>query len=125
MRLPIQYALTHPDRRSSPVPGPDLVALERLEFAAPDLDRFPALGVARAAAAEGSRAGAALIAADEVAVARFLAGSLSFMGIGRVLEHAVSQFGEGPDQEPDLEALVALDAEVRAHYESGPFEGPR
>jgi 1-deoxy-D-xylulose-5-phosphate reductoisomerase len=123
MRLPIQYALTYPARRASPVAAPDLVAIGRLDFGGPDPARFPALRVARDAASRGSRAGAALIAADEVAVERFLAGSLSFPGISRVLEDAVRRFGEGADQEPDLESLVGLDAEVRRHYAGGPFEG--
>ena len=123
MRLPIQYALTYPARHTSPVAAPDLVAIGRLDFGEPDPARFPALGVARDAAMRGSRAGAALIAADEVAVARFLAGSLSFPGISRVLEDAARRFGEGADQEPDLESLVDLDAEVRRHYAGGPFEG--
>jgi 1-deoxy-D-xylulose-5-phosphate reductoisomerase len=123
MRLPIQYALTHPDRRRSPVAGPDLLAIGRLDFAAPDPGRFPALRVAREAAALGPRAGTALIAADEVAVGRFLAGSLSFLGITRVLEDAVRRFGGGGDREPSLEAVLALDAEVRARYATGPFEG--
>jgi 1-deoxy-D-xylulose-5-phosphate reductoisomerase len=123
MRLPIQYALTHPARRASVVAPPDLVAIGRLEFAAPDLARFPALAVAREAAARGSRAGAALIAADEIAVERFLAGSLYFPGISRVLADAVRRFGEDGDQQPDLDTLVALDAEVRAHYATGPREG--
>ena len=85
MRLPIQYALTHPDRRPSPAAAPDLVAIGRLDFRAPDLDRFPALRIARKAGVAGPSATAALIAADDVAVARFLAGSLDFMGIPRVL----------------------------------------
>jgi 1-deoxy-D-xylulose-5-phosphate reductoisomerase len=122
MRLPIQYALTHPARRPSPVAGPDLLAIGRLDFAAPDPGRFPALAAARAAASLGSRAGAALIAADEVAVARFLAGTVSFPGISRILSDAVDRFGRG-DQAPSLEALVALDGEVRAFYAHGPFEG--
>jgi 1-deoxy-D-xylulose-5-phosphate reductoisomerase len=124
MRLPIQYALTHPARNPSRVAGPDLVEIARLDFAAPDLDRFPALRIAREAAGLGSRAGAALIAADEVAVERFLAGTLSFPGIPRILGDAVTRFGGGGDQQPGLEALIALDAEVRAHYAAGPFEGP-
>jgi 1-deoxy-D-xylulose-5-phosphate reductoisomerase len=120
MRLPIQYALTHPERLASPTPAPDLVAAGRLDFRAPDENRFPALRIARQAGRTGSRASAALIAADEVAVSRFLDGTLDFPGIPRLLEAAVRRFGEGPDQAPDVEALVALDREVRAAFASGP-----
>ena len=80
MRLPIQYALTYPDRRPSPAAPPDLLATGRLDFRAPDEDRFPALRIAREAGRPGPRASAALIAADEVAVARFLDGTLDFTG---------------------------------------------
>ncbi len=114
MRLPIQYALTHPDRRKSPASPPDLVAAGRLDFRAPDEGRFPALRIAREAGRAGPRASAALIAADDVAVARFLDGTLDFLGIARLLEAAVTRFGTGND--PDLEGLVALDREVRATF---------
>jgi 1-deoxy-D-xylulose-5-phosphate reductoisomerase len=120
MRLPIQYALTHPDRLPSPATPPDLVGAARLDFRAPDEARFPALRIARDAGRIGSRATAALIAADEVAVARFLAGTLDFAGIPRLLEAAVRRFGEGPDQAPDVDGLLALDHEVRAAFEAGP-----
>ncbi len=120
MRLPIQYALTHPERLPSPAIPPDLVAAARLDFRAPDEARFPALRIAREAGRIGSRAAAALIAADEVAVARFLDRTLDFNGIARLLEAAVRRFGEGEDQAPDVPALVALDREVRAAYASGP-----
>jgi len=123
MRLPIQYALTHPDRMPSPAAPPDLIGAGRLDFRAPDERRFPALRIARDAGLIGSRASAALIAADEVAVARFLDGSLDFPGIPRLLEAAVSRFGQGPDQAPDVETLVALDAEVRAAFATGPVGG--
>ncbi len=113
MRLPIQYAITHPRRRPSPAAPPDLVAAGRLDFRAPDETRFPALRIAREAGAIGSRATAALIAADEVAVARFLAGTLDFPGIPRLLEQAVARYGSGPDQAPGVDELVALDREVR------------
>jgi 1-deoxy-D-xylulose-5-phosphate reductoisomerase len=116
MRLPIQYALTYPDRLPSPAEPADLVAAGRLDFLAPDEGRFPALRIARAAGRTGSRASTALIAADEVAVARFLDGTLDFPGIPRLLEDAVTRFGEGADQSPDLDTLVALDAEVRAAF---------
>jgi 1-deoxy-D-xylulose-5-phosphate reductoisomerase len=123
MRLPIQYALTYPERRPSPAAPADLVAAGRLEFLAPDGARFPALPIAREAGRVGSRASAALIAADEVAVRRFLGGSLDFPGIPRLLEAAVRRFGEGPDQSPAVEELVALDAEVRAAFAAGPVGG--
>jgi 1-deoxy-D-xylulose-5-phosphate reductoisomerase len=120
MRLPIQYALTHPDRRPSPSVAVDLVASGRLDFRAPDTSRFPALRIAREAGHIGQRATTALIAADEVAVERFLDGSLSFGDIPRLLEAAVDRYGAGQDQAPDLVALTALDAEVRAAFSAGP-----
>ena len=123
MRLPIQYALTYPERLPSPTTPPDLVATGRLDFRAPDESRFPALRIAREAGRIGSRASAALIAADEVAVARFLGGTLDFPGIPRLLEAAVARFGQGPDQAPGVDGLVALDHEVRAAFASGPIGG--
>ena len=123
MRLPIQYALTYPERLPSPTTPPDLVAAARLDFRAPDEARFPALRIAREAGRTGSRASAALIAADEVAVSRFLGGTLDFTGIPRLLEAAVTRFGDGTDQAPDVDTLVALDREVRAAFATGPVEG--
>jgi 1-deoxy-D-xylulose-5-phosphate reductoisomerase len=124
MRLPIQYALTHPDRRPSPAAPVDLVATARLDFRAPDEGRFPALRIAREAGALGPRATAALIAADDVAVARFLDGSLDFPGIPRLLEAAVARFGTAAGADPDLDELVALDREVRANLASAPASSP-
>lgn len=121
MRLPIQYAMTYPDRRPSPAAAPDLIATARLDFRAPDVERFPALRIAREAGMAGPRASAALIAADDVAVARFLDGTLDFPGIPRLLEAAVARFGGGADPLPDVDALVALDAEVRAAFATGPI----
>src|SRR6188508_1064135 len=120
MRLPIQYALTHPDRLPSPAAAPDLIGAARLDFRAPDESRFPALRIARDAGRIGSRATAALIAADEVAVARFLEGSLDFAGIPRLLEAAVDRFGADGDA-PDVDALVALDLDVRAAFAGAAF----
>jgi 1-deoxy-D-xylulose-5-phosphate reductoisomerase len=116
MRLPIQYALTHPDRRPSRATAPDLIALARLDFRAPDLERFPALRIAREAGELGPRATAALIAADDVAVGRFLEGSLGFAGIPRILDAAIERFGSTAGSEPNLDELVALEREVRAAF---------
>jgi 1-deoxy-D-xylulose-5-phosphate reductoisomerase len=114
MRTPIQYALTYPDRRPASTAAVDLVAAGRLDFRAPDLARFPALGIAREAGRIGQRATTALIAADDVAVARFLDGRLGFDGIPALLAAAVERFGAGADQDPALDAVIELDAEVRA-----------
>jgi len=124
MRLPIQYAITHPARRPSPAVAPDLVATGRLDFRAPDEARFPALRVAREAGALGSRATAVLIAADDVAVTRFLRGTLDFPGIPRLLGEAVDRFGTGPGQAPAYDELVALDREVRAAFGAPGTAGP-
>jgi 1-deoxy-D-xylulose-5-phosphate reductoisomerase len=116
MRLPIQYALTYPDRFPSPAAAVDLIEVGRLEFRPPDLGRFPAVRIARDAGVIGQRATTALIAADQVAVERFLAGTLEFADIPRLLEAAVERFGGGEDQAPSLETLVALDTEVRSVF---------
>jgi 1-deoxy-D-xylulose-5-phosphate reductoisomerase len=122
MRLPIQYALTYPERRPSQSLAVDLVSAGRLEFFAPDEARFPALRIAREAGLIGQRATTALIAADELAVARFLDGTLGFGDIPRLLETAVERFGGGADQAPALGDLLALDGEVRAALAAGPVE---
>jgi 1-deoxy-D-xylulose-5-phosphate reductoisomerase len=124
MRLPIQYAMTYPDRLPSPAAPPDLIATARLDFRAPDTDRFPALRIAREAGIGGPRASAALIAGDDVAVSRFLDGTLDFNGIPRLMEAAVERFGGVGDPRPDVDGLVALDAEVRAAFASGPIGRP-
>ncbi len=128
MRHPIQYALTYPERLPTPVPSLDLAALGRLDFRVPEPERFPALATAYAAGRLGARATAALIAADEVAVERFLAGELELPGIARLLAEAVERFGDGPPP-ADVEAIEALAAEVRAVFGGGgegrPSEGRR
>ncbi len=118
MRLPIQYALTYPDRRPSPAAAVDLIAAGRLDFRAPDEVKFPTLRIARHAGQTGPRASTALISADEVAVARFLAGSLSFQGIPALLEAAVVKFGSDEPSNPSLDELVELDTEVRTFAEA-------
>jgi len=123
MRLPIQYALTYPDRRPSPATPPDLIAAGRLDFRPPDETRFPALRIAREAGRLGPRASATLIAADEVAVARFLDGTLDFPGIPRLLEAAIERFGsDGGD--PDVDELVELDRTVREAFATVRSGGP-
>jgi 1-deoxy-D-xylulose-5-phosphate reductoisomerase len=122
MRLPIQYALTYPDRRPSPAAAPDLIGIGSLTFRSPDEDRFPALRIAREAGRMGPRASAALIVADEVAVARFLARTLEFTGIPRLLEAAVTRFGVGPGA-PGVDELLELNREIRLAYATGPLGG--
>jgi 1-deoxy-D-xylulose-5-phosphate reductoisomerase len=119
MRLPIQYALSYPSRLPSPSTAVDLVAASRLDFRAPDTDRFPALRIARDAGLAGQRATTALIAADEVAVERFLAGNIGFGDIPRLLEAAIDRYGSGADQTPALDELIGLDAEVREAFTRG------
>ena len=85
MRLPIQYALTYPDRLPIKVPSVDFVKLGSLNFAAMDMERYPCLGIALAAGAKAGTYPAALAAADEEAVAAFLQGRLRFTDIPRLL----------------------------------------
>jgi 1-deoxy-D-xylulose-5-phosphate reductoisomerase len=111
MRLPIQYALTYPERLPSPVRRAAPEAWGVLEFQPLDASQFPAYAAVRAAASEGGNRGAVLNAADEVAVAAFLAGLLPFPGIGETIDAAIERWGTGT--EPELDELTAIDAEVR------------
>ena len=85
MRLPIQYAFSYPDRWTSPLPPLDLTKCGQLDFAAPDQKRFPCLGLAYRALAGDSSLPVVLNSANEVAVAAFLAGQLSFLSIADVI----------------------------------------
>jgi 1-deoxy-D-xylulose-5-phosphate reductoisomerase len=112
MRLPIQYALTAPARRPSPARTAAPAQWGSLEFAPLARGAYPAYDACRRAAEAGGNRGTILNAADEVAVAAFLAGRLPFTGIAETIDRAVERWGA--DAEPSLEELVALDAEVRA-----------
>jgi 1-deoxy-D-xylulose-5-phosphate reductoisomerase len=112
MRIPIQYAIHHPTRRRGPAPRLDLLAHATMTFEPPDLERFPALAIAREAGRAGPRASTALISADDVAVERFLHAELGFEDMPALASDAVARFGGGPA--PTADELEALDAEVRA-----------
>jgi 1-deoxy-D-xylulose-5-phosphate reductoisomerase len=113
MRTPIAYALAWPGRAAAGVAPLDLVARGRLDFAATDLRRFPCLALAYQALRAGAAAPAVLNAANEVAVAEFLARRLRFDGIAPLIEDALARFAGAAAG--SLEALLALDGEVRAH----------
>src|SRR5204863_382499 len=81
MKLPIQYALTYPERHPGPAAKVDWTQMQRLEFLPPDLERFPALELGWEAARSGGTTGAVLNAANEAAVALFLAGEIPFTDI--------------------------------------------
>jgi 1-deoxy-D-xylulose-5-phosphate reductoisomerase len=111
MRVPISFALTYPERASTPVPRLDLAEAGTLEFHAPDVDTFPMLRLAREAGERGGTAPCVFNAANEVAVAAFLDGRSSFLDIA----DAVAATLEAVDCAParDLDDLVAADARAR------------
>lgn len=96
MRVPIAYALGWPERMATPCKPLDLAEIGRLDFEAPDESRFPALRLARAAAEAGGGTPAMLNAANEVAVAAFLAGQIGFLDIGRIVEEVLEQGAPPP-----------------------------
>lgn len=114
MRGPIHYALHHPDRAPAGLTGFDLALFRRLEFEAPDRERFPALELGFRCVAEGSDAGAVLNAADEVAVAAFLARRIGLAEIAEV-NRAVLDRRRGDDR--SFEALLSADQRARADAE--------
>jgi 1-deoxy-D-xylulose-5-phosphate reductoisomerase len=111
MRTPIAYTLAWPDRISAPSPRLDLVATAKLTFEPPDPERFPALRLARDALRQGGAAPTILNAANEVGVARFLAGQIGFLDIVRGVERAL---GQGASHMPEsLAEIVAIDEQTR------------
>jgi len=111
MRTPIAYALGWPARMPAPAPRLDLAALGTLTFERPDAERFPALRLAREALQAGGGAPTILNAANEVAVAGFLAGRLGFLDIASVVDE-VLQMLPSP-QVTSLDDVLALDGEAR------------
>jgi 1-deoxy-D-xylulose-5-phosphate reductoisomerase len=107
MTVPVRYALTWPDRAPSSENWFDLARFRQLTFEAPDEERFPALRLGRQAAQRGGLAGTALNAANEVAVAAFLAGKLTFDRIPVVVEQVLDRLDD--DDDPDLETVLATD----------------
>jgi len=111
MRVPISFALTFPDRRATPIPALDFSAGLMLEFEAPDLDRFPLLGLAREAGERGGTYPCAFNAANEVAVHAFRDGRIRFVEIARLVQDALDAVDGAPAY--DLAQLVEADEEAR------------
>jgi len=112
MRVPIAYALHHPDRVDVPVRRLDLAELGSLTFEAPDEDAFPCLRIAREAAVAGGTGPCVLNAANEVAVHAFLGGRLPFMGIPAVIEATLERVGAAGVH--GFDSLYRADADARA-----------
>jgi 1-deoxy-D-xylulose-5-phosphate reductoisomerase len=114
MSVPIQCALTYPERLPCPAaPRLDLAALGSLSFAPPDFGRYPCLALALDAGRRGGTYPAVLGAADEVAVEAFLAGRLGYGGIPRLIESTLA--AHVPVADPPLEAILDADRWARAH----------
>ena len=116
MRTPISVTLAWPDRMETPSERLDLAALGSLTFEAPDLRRFPALGLAREALVAGGGTPAVLNAANEVAVAAFLAGRIGFMAIVDVVERVLETLE--PPRCTTIEDVLAIDASARRGAEA-------
>jgi 1-deoxy-D-xylulose-5-phosphate reductoisomerase len=111
MRTPIAYCLAWPERMVSPSARLDLAATAKLEFEAPDHDRFPALGLAMAALAAGGSAPAVLNAANEVAVAAFLGGEIGFLDIAAIVADTLAQIDAA--SVASLDDVIAVDGAAR------------
>jgi 1-deoxy-D-xylulose-5-phosphate reductoisomerase len=112
MRVPISYALHHPERVDVPVRALDLAEIGALTFEPVDDDAFPCLGLARAAALAGGTAPCVLNAANEIAVHAFLNGRLDFLGIPAVIEETLERLPAAPVRA--FESLYEADREARA-----------
>ena len=115
MRTPIAFCLGLPERIDSGVDALDFEKLSALTFRAPDFDRFPCLKLAYGAMNADGSAPCVLNAANEIAVAEFLRGSIRFTDIARVVENALSQADFVSGSLKNLPDLLDLDARVRSH----------
>jgi 1-deoxy-D-xylulose-5-phosphate reductoisomerase len=115
MRIPIQYALSHPERWDAPLAPVDFSAIGRLDFEEPDYDAFPCLNLALEAGRVGGTMPAAMNAANEVAVAAFLDGSAGFMDIPRVVSAVMeAHVRENLDSVEHVESVDAASRELAA-----------
>jgi 1-deoxy-D-xylulose-5-phosphate reductoisomerase len=115
MRLPIQYALTYPERVESDLPPLDLDAALTLDFHPPDFERFPCIGLAYRALAAGGTAPSTLNAANEVAVDAFLQDRIGFLAIPEILAETLSRLETRPAG--DLETVLEADRLAREEAE--------
>lgn len=117
MRIPIQFALSYPARWSAPVEPLDFRTLGSLEFEAPDLETFRCLALAIEAGTTGGTLPAVMNAANEVAVAAFLAEQIPYLGIAELVERAMNHaVREGSVKEAtSIEELLAVDTETRVY----------
>lgn len=117
MRIPIQFALSYPARWSAPVEPLDFRTLGSLEFEAPDLETFRCLALAIEAGTTGGTLPAVMNAANEVAVAAFLAEQIPYLGIAELVERAMNHaVREGSVQAAtSIDQLLAIDAETRVY----------
>ena len=113
MRLPIQLALTYPERISCPVDTLDLIGCGPLSFLAPDMERFPCLALARECAKRGGNACAVMNGANEEAVAKFLADEIGFYDIYRLVRQAVDEVPYIDN--PTLEQILESDRVAREY----------
>ena len=111
MRVPIAHCLAWPDRMATPMEPLDLVKLGRLDFEAPDPVRFRSLALARAAVEAGGARPAILNAANEVAVAAFLAGNIAFLEIAAIVDDTLQRYD--PAAPDTLDAVLHVDARAR------------
>jgi len=115
MRTPIANTLAWPERMESPSEKLDFKSLKRLDFEEPDEQRYPALTLARDALRSGGPAPIVLNAANEVAVAHFLAGRIGFSGIAGIVEETLQSMDYPPAE--SLDDILALDSETRRTVE--------
>jgi 1-deoxy-D-xylulose-5-phosphate reductoisomerase len=112
MRLPIQYALTYPERGMSAIRELDVTKLSSLTFEKPDMEAFPCLRLALETVGVHGTACAVLNGANEAAVELFLRGNLSFYGIYKAVSAALSNIGNIAD--PSLEDIISAGEEAKA-----------
>ena len=111
MRIPIAHALAWPQRIATPCQPLDLTRIGRLDFEAPDLERFPALRLARDAAQAGGATPAILNAANEVAVAAFLSGRIGFLDIAMIVEDVLNRYSAASPA--TIDDVLAADGQAR------------
>ncbi len=116
MRIPIAYALAWPERIDTPAQRLDLTTVARLDFETPDLERFPALRLAREALENGGSAPIVLNGANEVAVASFLAGQIRFTEIVRIVEETLGQIDHKAPT--SIDDVLRIDRMTRARVDS-------